>query len=60
MKSLNPENNFADLAEAAKRLLNSDSNDNEKSLAGIIIVLAKRCDKLEREVEVLTRKIGAA
>jgi hypothetical protein len=55
MPLLPPENNFADLREAADKLINSTHDENVKRLAGIVGTLLYRCDLLEREVERLER-----
>jgi len=55
MSLLPAENNFADLREAANKLLASATDENVKRLIGIIGMLLYRCDSLEREVERLGR-----
>ena len=55
MPLLPEQNNFADLREAANKLLNSRTDGNVKRLAEIVGTLANRCDLLEREVERLER-----
>ena len=55
MPPLPEENNFADLREAANKLLNSTKDKDVKRLAGIVGTLLFRCDLLEREVERLER-----
>jgi|GEM_PF-1219607 hypothetical protein len=55
MPLLPEQNNFADLREAANKLLNSTKDGNVKRLAEIVGTLAYRCDLLEREVERLER-----
>jgi hypothetical protein len=55
MPLLPEQNNFADLREAANKLLNSTKDGNVKRLAEIIGMLSYRCDLLEREVERLER-----
>lgn len=54
------QNNFADLREAADKLLNSATDENQKHLVGIVGMLAYRCDLLEREVERLEREANAS
>jgi hypothetical protein len=49
------QNNFADLRENTDKLISSMSDENVKRLAGIVGMLAYRCDLLEREVERLER-----
>jgi hypothetical protein len=49
------QNNFADLRENSDKLVNATSDENVKRLAGIVGMLAYRCDLLEREVERLER-----
>ncbi len=51
MPLLPPKNNFADLRESADKLIKSTSDDTLRRLAGIVGMLAYRCDLLEREVE---------
>jgi hypothetical protein len=51
MPTLPSQNNFADLREAANKLLTSTKDDNVKQLAGIVGKLAYRCDLIEREME---------
>ena len=53
-------NNFADLQETTNKLLHANADENVKSLAGIVGMLAYRCDLLEREVERLSRADGQA
>jgi hypothetical protein len=55
MSLLPAQNNFADLREAANKLLNSTQDANVKRLAEIVGMLAYRCDSLEREIERLER-----
>jgi len=55
MPLLPEQNNFADLREAANKLLNSTKDGNVKRLAEIVGTLSYRCDLLEREVERLER-----
>jgi hypothetical protein len=52
------QNNFADLRENSDKLISSTSDENVKRLAGIVGMLAYRCDLLEREVERLERAAG--
>ena len=49
------QNNFADLRENTDKLISSMSDENVKRVAGIVGMLAYRCDLLEREVERLER-----
>ncbi len=49
------QNNFADLRENSDKLVNATADENVKRLAGIVGMLAYRCDLLEREVERLER-----
>jgi hypothetical protein len=58
MPLITAQNNFADLRETADKLVNSASDENLKRLAGIVGMLAYRCDLLEREVERLERTAG--
>jgi hypothetical protein len=58
MPLLPAEKNFADLREAADKLIGSTTHEDVKRLAGIIGTLAFRCDLLEREVERLERTAG--
>jgi hypothetical protein len=51
MSSLPSQNNFADLREATNKLIGSAKDDTVKQLAGLVGMLAYRCDLLEREVE---------
>jgi hypothetical protein len=53
MPKISPENNFADISEAATKLLKSTKNDDVRTLSEFIMALTKRCDNLEREVEKL-------
>jgi hypothetical protein len=55
MPLLPEQNNFADLREAANKLLKSATDGNVKRLAEIVGKLSYRCDLLEREVERLER-----
>jgi hypothetical protein len=55
MPLLPSKNNFADLSESANKIIASTSDENVKRLAGIVGMLAYRCDLLEREVERLER-----
>jgi hypothetical protein len=55
MSLLPAQNNFADLREAANKLLNSTKVEDVKRLAEIVGMLSYRCDFLEREVERLER-----
>jgi hypothetical protein len=48
-----PEHNFADVMEAAGKLLKSTKSDETRMLAGMVVILANRCDQLERQVEKL-------
>lgn len=48
-----PEHNFADVMEAAGKLLKSTKSDETRILAGIVVIVANRCDQLERQVEKL-------
>jgi len=57
MPLITAQNNFADLRETADKLVNSASDENLKRLAGIVGMLAYRCDLLEREVERLERTV---
>lgn len=57
-----PEHNFADVMEAAGKLLKSTKSDETRMLAGMVVILANRCDQLERQVEKLnlpSKKPGA-
>ncbi len=51
MPLLPPEKNFADLREVADKLMKSTPEESLKRLAGVVGMLAYRCDLLEREVE---------
>jgi hypothetical protein len=53
------QNNFADIRENSDKLISATSDENLKRLAGIVGMLAYRCDLLEREVERLERTSGA-
>jgi hypothetical protein len=55
MPLITAQNNFADLRETSDKLATSTSDENLKRLAGIVGMLAYRCDLLEREVERLER-----
>ncbi len=58
-----PEHNFADVMEAAGKLLKSTKSDDTRMVAGMIVILANRCDQLERQVEKLnlpSKKSAAA
>ncbi len=59
-KRIAPENNFADVMEAAGKLLKSTKNDEARLLAGMVVIMANRSDKLEREVELLNRPARAS
>jgi hypothetical protein len=59
MPILSPQDNFADLREAADKLLTTTTDENLKRLVGLVGRLAYRCDLLEREVERVGRA-GAA
>ena len=58
MPILTPEDNFADLREAADKLLKTSHDENVKRLVGLVGRLAYRCDLLEREVERVGRAAG--
>ena len=60
MSLLPAQNNFADIRETANLLIKSSNDDNLKHLAGIVGLLAYRCDLLEREVERIERGGKAA
>jgi hypothetical protein len=53
------QNNFADIREYSDKLIGATSDENLKRLAGIVGMLAFRCDLLEREVERLERTAGS-
>jgi hypothetical protein len=55
MSPLPSQNNFADIREAANKLINSTKDENTKHLAGLVGMISYRCDLLEREVERLGR-----
>jgi hypothetical protein len=55
MPLISSQNNFADLRETSDKLAKSTPDENVKRLAGIVGMLAFRCDLLEREVERLER-----
>ncbi|MBC7366495.1 MAG: hypothetical protein H7343_06715 [Undibacterium sp.] len=48
-----PEHNFADVMEAAGKLLKSAKKNETRMLAGMVVILSNRCDQLERQVEKL-------
>lgn len=58
MAPLASQNNFADLRESSNKLISSTNDENVKRLAGLVGMLAYRCDLLEREVERLARAAG--
>jgi hypothetical protein len=58
MPLLPSQNNFADLREVSNKLATSAPDENVKHLAGVIGMLAYRCDLLEREVERIERSAG--
>ena len=58
MPIISPEDNFADLREAADKLLKTTADENVKRLVGLVGRLAYRCDLLEREVEQIGRAAG--
>ncbi len=51
MASLPSQNNFADIREAADKLVGSTKDETTKRLADLVGMLSYRCDLLEREVE---------
>jgi hypothetical protein len=65
MKSekITAEHNFADVMEAAGKFLKATKSDDTRIVAGMVVILANRCDQLERQVEKLNlsaRKTAAA
>ena len=60
MNLLPAENNFADLREAANKILPTTTDENVKRLILVVGQLAYRCDSLERQVELLERAAPAA
>jgi len=58
-----PEHNFADVMEAAGKFLKATKSDDTRIVAGMVVILANRCDQLERQVEKLNlpaKKTAAA
>jgi hypothetical protein len=55
MPILPPENNFADLREAAGKILGAPADESIKRLILVVGMLSYRCDLLERQVERLVR-----
>jgi hypothetical protein len=51
MPLLPAKENFADLRESCNKLLHASTNEDVQRLAGILGMMAYRCDLLEREVE---------